>query len=134
MMTIQGVGTHIVESMRLRRMIEHHGETFLRHVFSEREIRFCQARRDATEWFASIWAAKKAILQSLGLGSSKNAPWLEIDIESTGQGEHEIHLTGSSRERRLEREVAEFRLAMSHCRSYSTAFVIAIGIEMPFSE
>ena len=52
-------------------MVENHGELFLRRVYTDREIRFCQSRRHAIEHFAGLWAAKEAILKALGSGWSR---------------------------------------------------------------
>ncbi len=70
-MDIVGIGTDIVECLRIGRMIEQHGELFLTRVYTEREIRYCQARKNATEHFAGRWAAKEAILKCLGTGWSR---------------------------------------------------------------
>ena len=48
-------------------MIESHGERFLQQVFTSRETRFCNERKRPLEHFASLWAAKEAILKALGL-------------------------------------------------------------------
>ncbi|HEX4070667.1 MAG TPA: 4'-phosphopantetheinyl transferase superfamily protein, partial [Planctomycetaceae bacterium] len=39
---ILGIGTDIVEIVRIGQMIERHGEHFLQRVFTEEEIRYCQ--------------------------------------------------------------------------------------------
>src|SRR5712664_3931240 len=67
-MEILGIGTDIVECLRIGRMIEQHGEIFLTRVYTEREIRYCQERKHAIEHFAGRWAAKEAILKCLGSG------------------------------------------------------------------
>ena len=46
-MEIVGIGTDIVECVRIARMIEHHGELFLTRVYTDREIRYCRARKRA---------------------------------------------------------------------------------------
>lgn len=43
-MDLVGIGTDIIECVRIRAMIDKHGELFLRRVFTEREIRYCQHR------------------------------------------------------------------------------------------
>ena len=67
-MDIVGIGTDIVECLRIGRMIEQHGELFLTRVYTEREIRYCQERKRAVEHFAGRWAAKEAVLKALGVG------------------------------------------------------------------
>ena len=42
---IVGMGTDIVECLRIRRMIEEHGEMFLTRVYTDAEIRACHDRR-----------------------------------------------------------------------------------------
>ena len=73
-MEILGIGTDIVECPRIGKMIEQHGELFLRRVYCEREIRYCQARKHAIEHFAGRWAAKEAILKAIGTGWSRGSP------------------------------------------------------------
>ena len=63
-MEILGIGTDIIECPRIGKMIEQHGELFLRRVYTEREIRYCQSRKHAIEHFAGRWAAKEAILKA----------------------------------------------------------------------
>ena len=64
-MEIIGVGTDIVECLRIARMIQKHGEQFLCRVYTEREIRTCNANKRTTENFAGRWAAKEAVLKAL---------------------------------------------------------------------
>ena len=97
-MRILGIGTDIVECPRIGKMIEQHGELFLRRVYTEREIRYCQARRHALEHFAGRWAAKEAILKAIGTGwttfPGRSAADLRSAIES-GRSNHggEFHGT-----------------------------------------
>src|SRR2546426_12395792 len=70
-MDILGIGTDIIECPRIGRMIEQHGELFLSRVYTAREIRYCQARKNAIEHFAGRWAAKEAILKCLGTGCAR---------------------------------------------------------------
>ena len=48
-MEIVGIGTDIIECLRVGRMIEEHGELFLTRVYTAREILYCQARKMATD-------------------------------------------------------------------------------------
>ncbi|MGC4001998.1 MAG: hypothetical protein QM811_02155 [Pirellulales bacterium] len=43
-MSIQGLGTEIVEVLRIAKLIERHGEAFLGRVYTPRELSFCQSR------------------------------------------------------------------------------------------
>jgi holo-[acyl-carrier protein] synthase len=126
-MEIIAIGTHIVECIRIRRMIEKHGEDFLRHVFTEREIRFCQSRRQAGEYFAAYWASKEAILQCLGILNPKRQPWQELEIDHTIDGQYHVTLSGGCQEVMQSRRINQIFLTLSQCRAYASAYVIAIG-------
>ncbi len=79
-MEILGIGTDIIECPRIGKMIENHGELFLRRIYTEREIRYCQSRKHAIEHFAGRWAAKEAILKAMGTGRSHGIAWTNIEV------------------------------------------------------
>ncbi len=85
-MTIIGIGTDIIECPRIGRMIEQHGELFLRRVYTEREIRYCQARKHAIEHFAGRWAAKEAILKAIGTGWTRGIAWTDLEVRNQPGG------------------------------------------------
>ena len=85
-MEIVGIGTDIVECHRIGRMIEQHGELFLTRVYTEREIRYCQERKLAMQHYAGRWAAKEAVMKTLGTGFSKGVGWRDIEICSSRSG------------------------------------------------
>ncbi len=124
-MEIAGIGTEIVECLRIRRMIEDHGEQFLRRVFTDEEIRFCQTRRHATEHFAARWAAKEAVFKALGT-SGRNGIWTDIETKIVGTGSMKANLGGTTHEIMEARGIREVLLTMAFCRAYATATAIAL--------
>ena len=57
---ILGLGTDIVEIVRVGEMIERHGEHFLQRVYTEEEIRYCQDRKNAAQHFAGRWGRERS--------------------------------------------------------------------------
>src|SRR5256885_16961558 len=94
-MEIVGIGTDIVECLRIGRMIEQHGELFLGRVYTEREGRYCQARKRAVEHFAGRWAAKEAILKCLGTGWRRGLSWTDPQIRHNPPGKPQGLLCGA---------------------------------------
>ena len=76
---IQGLGTDIVEIVRIGEMIERHGELFLQRVYTEREVAYCQKRASSYQHFAGRWAAKEAVMKALGTGV-RGVSWREIEV------------------------------------------------------
>ena len=63
-MSVIGIGTDIVECLRIARMIERHGELFINRVYTSHEIQYCSQRKAATQHYAGRWAAKEAVLKA----------------------------------------------------------------------
>ena len=125
-MEIVGIGTDIVECLRIGRMVEQHGELFLTRVYTAREIRYCQARKHATEHFAGRWAAKEAVLKCLGTGWRRGLCWTDLEVRNDPQGKPRVLLRGAARDRAHAMQISEVLLSISHCRAYATAHAIAV--------
>ncbi len=125
-MEIVGIGTDIVECLRIGRMIEQHGELFLTRVYTEREVRYCQARKRAVEHFAGRWAAKEAILKCLGSGWRKGLCWTDMEIRNDGNGKPVVLLCGAAKESAQLLRISDILLSISHCRAYATASAVAV--------
>ena len=126
-MEIVGIGTDIVECLRIGRMIERHGELFLTRIYTDREIRYCQSRKRAMEHFAGRWAAKEAILKCLGTGWTNGLCWTDMEVRNEPRGGPKVYLAGAAKERALELRIADVLLTISHCRAYATAYALAIA-------
>ncbi|MGE4004103.1 MAG: holo-ACP synthase, partial [Planctomycetaceae bacterium] len=84
---IVGLGTDIVEITRIGQMIERHGELFLQRVYTESEIRYCQQRKEAMQHYAGRWAAKEAVMKTLGTGFTRGVGWQDIEIANRRSGQ-----------------------------------------------
>jgi holo-[acyl-carrier protein] synthase len=135
-MEIVGIGTDIVECLRIGRMIEQHGELFLNRVYTPREVRYCQARKYATEHFAGRWAAKEAIMKCLGTGWRKGLCWTDMEIRNNQQGKPHVVLRGAARDRAQHLGIADVLISISHCRAYAMAHALAVRIDgaLPMGE
>jgi holo-[acyl-carrier protein] synthase len=126
-MDIVGIGSDIVECVRIGRMIEQHGEQFLQRVYTEREVRFCQGRKRAVEHFAGRWAAKEAVLKCLGAAGRKSLCWTDVEIRPTAQGKVQVLLCGAAKDAAQRLRVGDILVSIAHCRAYATAHAIALG-------
>ena len=130
-MEIVGIGTDIIECLRIGRMIEQHGELFLTRVYTEREVRYCQARKRAMEHFAGRWAAKEAILKCLGTGWRRGLAWTDMEIQNEPNGLPRVQPHAATRDYPASLGIAEIHLSISHCRAYATAYALAAGRKPP---
>jgi holo-[acyl-carrier protein] synthase len=125
-MHIVGIGTEIVECVRIGRMIERHGELFLTRVYTARETRYCQGKKHVTEHFAGRWAAKEAIVKCLGTGWRKALCWTDIEVRNSQNGRPKVYVCGSAKERTVQLGISDILLTIAQCRAYATATAIAV--------
>ncbi|MBP86494.1 MAG: holo-[acyl-carrier-protein] synthase [Planctomycetaceae bacterium] len=124
-MAVLGIGTDIVECLRIAQMIERHGELFLNRVYTAREIEYCSSRKAATQHYAGRWAAKEAVLKAMGTGWARGISWQDIEVRNDEGGRPFIALGGGAREVCESLGVSEMLITISHCRSHATAYALA---------
>ncbi len=123
---ILGLGTDIIEVVRIGEMIERHGELFLQRVYTEQEIRYCQRRKAAIQHYAGRWAAKEAVMKTLGTGFSKGVGFKDIEVHSHKSGAPYLELHDGAGEIARKLGIDEVLITISHCRAYATATAIAL--------
>ena len=128
-MNVLGIGTDIVECLRIAQMIERHGELFVTRVYTDHEISYCAARKAATQHYAGRWAAKEAVLKALGTGWRRGISWRDVEVRNDVNGRPSIALRGGARDFVEKSGVREMLISISHCRSHATAYAIALGEE-----
>jgi holo-[acyl-carrier protein] synthase len=128
---ILGIGSDIVECVRIARMIERYGEAFLSRVFTTREIRYCRSRRKVTEHFAGRWAAKEAVFKALGTGKRSSWGWTDVEIRNDDNGRPRVHVGGAACDQVHALRVADVLVSISHCRAYATAQALALRADAP---
>jgi holo-[acyl-carrier protein] synthase len=129
-MNILGIGTDIVECLRIAQMIERHGELFLQRVFTPHEIAYCQDRKAATQHFAGRWAAKESVLKAMGTGWTRGISWQDVEVRNEFGGKPQIVLEGGAKEICGSMGIERVLISLSHCRHYATAYAVAVGRHM----
>jgi holo-[acyl-carrier protein] synthase len=124
---IIGIGTDIIECLRIAQMIDRHGELFIRRVYTEHEIAYCSTKKAATQHYAGRWAAKEAVLKALGTGWIRGISWRDVEIRHNPGGAPTIALRGGAKYVCDRSGIKEMHISISHCRSHATAYAIAEG-------
>ena len=128
-MNILGLGTDIIECLRIAKMIEKHGELFLNRVYTRGEIAYCSSRKGATQSYAGRWAVKEAVLKAMGTGWSRGIRWKDIEVVTDLTGKPRVEIRGVAKEICEELGISDVLISLSHCRSHATATAIAVGTE-----
>ena len=133
-MQILGIGTDIIECLRIAQMIERHGDVFLQRVYTPHEIAYCSQRKAATQHYAGRWAAKESVLKAMGTGWARGISWKDIEVQNEPGGAPSIVLGGGAREVCQQRGMTSVLITISHCRSHATAYAIATGESPPLNK
>jgi holo-[acyl-carrier protein] synthase len=124
-MPIVGHGIDIVETARVRRLCEEHGQRFLDRCFTAAEQAYC-ARNEKRkfEHYAGRFAAKEAILKVLGTGWSGGIAWTDMEILPTAAGQPVVTLTGESAAIAKRLGITRWHVSISHIETHATASAI----------
>jgi holo-[acyl-carrier protein] synthase len=123
-MAVLGIGTEIVECVRIAKMIETHGEQFLERVYTAHEIEYCLLKADAAGHFATRWAAKEATMKALRC-RQQGIRWTDIEVITSVSEGPRIVLDSSAKLFAQQSGVEKIHLSLGACRTHATAYVIA---------
>jgi holo-[acyl-carrier protein] synthase len=125
-MAIVGLGTQVMECARVRQLIDEHADVFLRQVYTDREVRYCNGKRQTTEQFAALWAAKEAVFRALGTTWKRGTSWTDVEIVCDNGGPPHAVVSGPTRELMVLRGANHVLITMAFCRSFATATAVAV--------
>ena len=124
-MAILGIGTEIIECLRIQKMVEAHGEQFLERVYTAGEIAYCLGAVNSNQHFAKRWAAKEATMKALRC-RNQGVRWVDIEIVMiVGEGPS-IELAGAATEWAEQLGIEKIHISMGGCRTHATAYVLAV--------
>jgi holo-[acyl-carrier protein] synthase len=122
---IIGTGVDIVETVRVRKLVEHNGERFLLRWFDTQEIAYCQGKAFPELHFAARLAAKEATFKALRLSPAEPLCWADIVVARDADNSPRLVLSGQPRAAAERLGVDRLHLSLSHCGSYALAMVTA---------
>lgn len=127
-MPILGHGIDIVETARIRQLVESHGQRFLDRCFTPGEQAYCAKNpKRYYEHLAGRFAAKEAVLKVLGTGWRGGIQWTDIEILRESSGQPRITLTGECRRIAESLGIYRWHISISHIETHATASAIGLA-------
>jgi holo-[acyl-carrier protein] synthase len=96
---IIGLGSDIVDVLRIARAIERHGERFLDRIYTPMERAKAEKRANKIETYAKRFAAKEACSKALGTGFRSGVFWRDMGVVNLPGGRPTMQLTGGALKR-----------------------------------
>lgn len=125
-MLIVGMGLDATEIDRIADVLQRHGDRFLRRIYTEGEIAYCQRHRDPAPSLAARFAAKEAAMKALGTGAAQGVAWRDIEVVRRSGPPQLVFHGGAARH--LEKLGARSSLlTLTHSRDLALAHVLLLG-------
>jgi holo-[acyl-carrier protein] synthase len=126
-MPILGHGIDIVETARIRKLAEDHGQHFLDRVYTPLEQAYCAKNpKRYYEHLAGRFAAKEAVLKVLGTGWRGKIAWTDIEVRPEPSGQPKVSLSGECARIAKEIGISRWHVSISHIETHATASAIGM--------
>lgn len=119
------IGVDLVDVGRMERIIFRWQDRFLRRIFTDEEIKYCNNRKDPAQRFATRFAAKAAVVKAI-FAKGDYPDYREIEISA----EHNrpiVKLLGKAKDASDKLNVKNIHLMVAHDGNYSVANVVLEG-------
>jgi len=123
---ILGIGIDLVDVSRIERIIFRWHERFLRRIFTETEIRYCNNRKNPAQRFATRYAAKQALIKALFPKGEKGINYRDIEIDEKDR-RPVVNLYENVKRAAEEKNIKKIFLMLSHDGNYGIANVVLEG-------
>jgi holo-[acyl-carrier protein] synthase len=121
---ILGTGIDIAEVPRVRESIERFGDRFLKRVFTEGEIQYCERKARRFESYAARFAAKEAGMKALGTGWNHGVRWRDIEVVRPKGQRPTIQFHGAAAAIAAKLGAKNIALSLTHTAEQALAHVI----------
>jgi holo-[acyl-carrier protein] synthase len=124
---ILGTGVDIAEVPRIRESIERYGERFLRRIYTDGEIKYCESKASRFESYAARFAAKEAGMKALGTGWNHGVRWRDIEVVRPKGQRPTIQFHGQAAAIAEKLGTKNIALSLTHTSEEALAHVILEG-------
>lgn len=117
-------GVDIIEISRVKESIESLGERFINRVFTEKEIEYCESKKNQKyQHYAARFAAKEAVFKALSwkLEDKYAICWKDIEVVDDKQGRPSLNIVGMNLN-----DIENIDISLSHCKEYAVANVTVL--------
>jgi holo-[acyl-carrier protein] synthase len=126
-MEIVAHGIDLVDCPRIEKMIQRHGDRFIKKVFTAAEQAYAEANKNKIEKLAGRFAAKEAVLKLMGTGWRGKIAWTDIEIINNSAGQPEVTLDGEVKKIAEKLGVKHISVSITHTANFAIASAVALA-------
>ena len=117
------IGTDIIEISRVKDAIENIGNKFIEEIYTEKEIEYCESKKNAKyQHYAARFAGKEAIYKAISniLENKFAISWKDVQILNDINGRPYIDILNE----KIKNQITQIDISISHCKEYAVSTVI----------
>jgi holo-[acyl-carrier protein] synthase len=126
---IVGIGTDLVEIVRVERALERHGDRFARRILVAQEYQRFAAHRKPAAYLAKRFAAKEAFSKAMGTGIRAPVNWQNLGVANHSSGRPYFELSEALAELVRRRGIRSVHVSLTDERGMAAAFVVLEGAD-----
>lgn len=120
-------GTDITSVERIKESIHEFGDTFLKRIYTEQEIAYCESRKVSKyQSYAARFAAKEAAYKALSTQIDGMISWQDAEVTRNENGKPYLKFHGELEKvaNRLGIQEENVDISLSHDTAYAVATVV----------
>lgn len=117
-------GTDIIEVARIEKSIANTNGRFIKEIYTEKEIQYCESRgKSKYEHYAARFAAKEAIFKAISsfLENKYDISWQNVQIINDNKGKPYIDFINTEF-----KQIKSIDISVSHIKEYAIANVVLL--------
>ncbi len=123
-MAIVGLGTDIVEIVRIEAVVERNGDRLAKRILSDNEWQIYQQHQQPVRFLAKRFAVKEAAAKALGTGIRNGLAFEQFEVVNDALGKPSLIFHGKAAEMAEEFGVKAVHVTLADERHYACATVI----------
>lgn len=120
-------GTDIISVERIKNSINELGDTFVKRIYTDEEIAYCESRRMSRfQSYAARFAAKEAAYKAVSPEDASMISWHDAEVKNKENGKPTVVFHGKLNEVLKNRGITteNIDLSLSHDESYAVATIV----------
>ena len=117
-------GVDIIEINRIKDSIEKLGDTFLKKVYTKKEIEYCESKGvTKSEHYAARFAVKEAVFKAVSeeVKDKYEISWKDIETTNDENGRPKVEILFLKN-----KKIENVDVSISHCKDYAVANVTVL--------
>ena len=114
-------GTDIIEIYRIKEAIEDMDDKFIKRIYTQNEIDYCESKKNAKyQHYSARFAAKEAVFKAISkeVDNKFSISWCDIEILNCDSGRPYAKILNH------DFPIKEIDVSLSHCKEYAVANVV----------